>query len=440
MDARTQPLLAEVHALYARPAGFSDRRRQMTHTASTDVADGFAPPRVAAPARKVVVLLGADREAAAHARVLLDVLRELAREVVVVAPPGTDGFDGPDVGVVHLDCEPRWRNPLRSAAQAWKLARRIAAERPDTVHVVGLAPAALACLMLRAAPAQSTVVHLPDLAVLGSHALSWSRSWPWRRLALRLLASRLARPDAFLLVGSEDDLGELRALGIDPGPRFAIVGGPGVDPEVFPVLPPTQGAMPVAAFVGPVTEAGGIRDLLAAFERLWARGLRLQLEIYGAPGIAGAADSPGGLSADWARWGLHPGVRCAAAWPADTREVWRRAEICVWPAQARHGLPRALLEAAACGRALLVTDAATGRSFVRDGVEGLVVPERNDQALGEALEHLARDAALRQRLGAAARLRVVQSFTEAHVKEALRGVYLSLPAPARRLRHQPSSN
>jgi glycosyltransferase involved in cell wall biosynthesis len=263
------------------------------------------------------------------------------------------------------------------------------------------------------------------MAAFGSHTISWS--WPWRRLALRLLALRLARPDAFLLVGSEDDLSELQALSIDPGPRFAIVGGPGVDPEVFPVLPPAHGAMPVAAFVGPVTEAGGIRDLLVAFERLWARGLRLQLEVYGRPDASGG---PGSLSADWARWGQHPGVRCATAWPADSREVWRRAEICVWPEHARKGLPRAVLEAAACGRALIVTDAAAGCSFVREGVEGLIVPARDDQALGAALERLARDAALRQRLGAAARLRVVQSFTEAHVKAALRGVYLSLRAPA----------
>jgi glycosyltransferase involved in cell wall biosynthesis len=119
-------------------------------------------------------------------------------------------------------------------------------------------------------------------------------------------------------------------------------------------------------------------------------------------------------------------VRCFG-WPEDSREIWRRAEICVWPAYARQGLPRALLEAAACGRALIVTDAAGGRGFVRDGVEGLIVPAQDATALGAALEQLARDAGLRQRMGAAARLRVLQGFTEAHIKEVLRGAYLSLP-------------
>ena len=108
------------------------------------------------------------------------------------------------------------------------------------------------------------------------------------------------------------------------------------------------------------------------------------------------------------------------------REVWRRAEICVWPAQVRQGLPRVLLEAAACGRALVVTDASGVGSFVRDGIEGLVVPARDASALGMALERLARDPGLRLRMGAAARFRVLQSFTEAHVKEVLRAAYLSL--------------
>jgi glycosyltransferase involved in cell wall biosynthesis len=104
----------------------------------------------------------------------------------------------------------------------------------------------------------------------------------------------------------------------------------------------------------------------------------------------------------------------------------------VWPAESRQALPRAVLEAAACGRALVVSDLPGGCSFVRDGVEGLIVPARDTSALAAALERLARDSSLRLRLGTAARLRLLQGYTEAHVKEALRGVYLSLLGTPRR--------
>ena len=71
-------------------------------------------------------------------------------------------------------------------------------------------------------------------------------------------------------------------------------------------------------------------------------------------------------------------------------------------------------------------------NFVRDGIEGLVFPSGAAAALATALERLARDASLRRRMGAAARLRVLQGYTEAHVKEALRGAYLSLLGTGRR--------
>jgi glycosyltransferase involved in cell wall biosynthesis len=232
----------------------------------------------------------------------------------------------------------------------------------------------------------------------------------------------------FLLVEGAADLADLKADGIAPGPRFALLGGSGIDPDTYPLMPPSQSEMPVAAYIGPVTEAGGLRTLFKAFERVWARGVRLQLDLIGEPGPEEAGDIS---SQEWTRWSRHPGVLCSRP-PADVREVWRRAEICVRPAENRHGLPRALVEAAACGRALLVTDVPGGSGFVRHGVEGLVVPAGDAAALAEALERLARDTNMRHRMGAAARLRVLQGHTEAHVRETLRAAYLSLLGARRR--------
>jgi glycosyltransferase involved in cell wall biosynthesis len=406
----------------------------MTYTASSDAGDASASADTLIG--KALVLSGADRESTAHCRVLLDVLRRgLAREVVLAIgrSAGANGLDAsldaPDVGVVEIDGGAPWHNPFSKSADVWKVARMIEAERPDVLHVVGLRPAALASLALQLVPAPGVLVHLPDPGEL--EAQPGGMAWPYRKVAVRLLASLVRKAGSFLLVGCDDDLAGLRALGIDPGPRFAVVGGPGVDPDVYPVLPPAPGEMPVAACVGAVGDASGARTLMQAYERLWARGLRLQLELHGGPD-AGSGASPE-WAAEWARWSLHPGVRCSPEWPDDTREVWRRAEICVWPAPMRRGLPRVLLEAAACGRALIIVDAAgAARTFVRHDVEGLIVPAGDAVALGEALEHLARDAALRHRLGTAARLRVLQGFTEAHVQETLWGAYRSVAGTVRR--------
>jgi glycosyltransferase involved in cell wall biosynthesis len=398
-------------------------------TAGTDRVELLAPGRTAGLARKAVLLLGAGGCEPARSRVLVRALGEVVHEVVIVTGSRAhlEGLEPFRVSVVDFDCGAGWRNPMREAMQAWTLARILEAEGADIVHVVGLEPVVLACMAFPLVRVERAVLHLPDLGALASASGGLGRTW--RAWTLRLLAARLKRPGSFVLVESESDLADLGTEGVTAGPRFAVLGGCGIDPDVYPVMPPAHAEMPVAAFVGPVGEANGTPTLFRAFERIWARGVRLQLELLGARPAQGA----GPISAEeWTRWSRHPGVRCSGA-PADVREVWRRAEICVWPAESRQGLPRTVLEAAACGRALLVTDLPGGSSgFVRDGVEGLVVRARDTSALAAALERLARDSSLRLRLGAAARLRLLQGYTEAHVGATLRGAYLSLLGPAPR--------
>jgi glycosyltransferase involved in cell wall biosynthesis len=373
-------------------------------------------------ARKVVLLSGEDAFLLSHARVLLAVLGEVSREVVAIAhSTGRLGeLEALGARVIDFDCRARWRNPVADLRSAWSLARILEAEAADAVHCVGVGPSLLACLALQLLAVGPVVVHLPHIDPLVSARGAWG--WLYRRVAPKLIASTVRRPTAFLLVECPDDLAVLRAQGVDPGARFAVLGGCGIDPDMYPVLPPAQEEMPVAAFVGEMAASNGVEVLMRAFDRVWARGVRLRLELVGESATGG----PNAVSTDQLTlWGLRPGVHLLGP-EADVREVWRRSEICVLPALGRQGTPRTLLEAAACGRALIVTEGAGGGSFVRDGVEGLVVPCGDASALAEALERLARDGELRQRLGEAARLRVLQGYTEAHVKQALLASYASL--------------
>ena len=86
-------------------------------------------------------------------------------------------------------------------------------------------------------------------------------------------------------------------------------------------------------------------------------------------------------------------------------------------------MPRAMLEAAASGRPLIVSDVPGCRHFVRQGVEGLVVPPGDVEALANALAHLAKDQALRRRLGLAARGRFLAGFTTDAVRRAIHEAY-----------------
>lgn len=405
----------------------------MNTTGSDEAAAAWAarPDLFAALTGKVVLVVDTDSIALGHCRTILRVLGEVAREVVVVTSSTgrMDELEALGPRVIDFDCANFGTALTQESITAWRLARILEDEDTDAVHFLGLKTASLGSMALKLIKPRHAVLHLSDLGAL--EAASGSFGWLHRNLALKVIGSLAAKPSTFLLTESEQDLALLRDGGVDPGPRFALVGGTGIDIDHYPVLPPPQNAMPVAAFIGPLTRAGGIADLMRAFDRAWAKGLRLRLELHGEP-------EPGEVNgipyAAFAQWMQHPGVRMQA--PAgDIRELWRRTDFFVSAAPIRHGLPRPLLEAAACGRPIIATDLAGGGGFVRDEVEGLVVPASDPAALAEALERLARDAGLRARMGAAARLRVLQGYTDAHVSETLRNVYRSLlgGAPGRAL-------
>ena len=112
----------------------------------------------------------------------------------------------------------------------------------------------------------------------------------------------------------------------------------------------------------------------------------------------------------------------------DVAALWQQAHIAVLPSY-REGLPKALLEAAASGRPMVAADVPGCREIVIDNETGLLVPPRDGIALADALGRLAGDPALRQRLGSAARQRVLDHFSQDRIASETLALYRSL-APA----------
>ena len=79
-------------------------------------------------------------------------------------------------------------------------------------------------------------------------------------------------------------------------------------------------------------------------------------------------------------------------------DVLAQAHIVCLPSL-REGVPKVLIEAAACGRAIVTTDAPGCREIVRNGENGLLVPVRDSRALAEALRLLIENPPLRAGMG-----------------------------------------
>jgi glycosyltransferase involved in cell wall biosynthesis len=110
----------------------------------------------------------------------------------------------------------------------------------------------------------------------------------------------------------------------------------------------------------------------------------------------------------------------------DVAAILGITDVFVLPSYYREGVPRALLEAAASGKALITTDLPGCRDVVRHDSTGLIVPPRNPKRLAEAIASLAIDPGRRVRLGLAARQFAVTRFDLHKVAAAMRQLYLDL--------------
>src|SRR6266576_6556424 len=102
-------------------------------------------------------------------------------------------------------------------------------------------------------------------------------------------------------------------------------------------------------------------------------------------------------------------------------ETYRnQGTVYVFPSQ-WEGSAKVVYEAAACGLPALTTREAG--DVVRDGVEGLIVRPGDVDAIAGALQHLYQNPEIVERMGAAARARVVENFTWDHFRTRLLGAY-----------------
>lgn len=177
-----------------------------------------------------------------------------------------------------------------------------------------------------------------------------------------------------------------------------------------PVRDGRAGPMDVL-FLGQLSEAKGLHDLVEAVARLRADGhgveltlagpwatpdeRRRTLEMLGSRGLSDSTRLPGVVRGE------------------EKRRLLRDHDVFVLPTRYRfEGQPLAILEAMAAGLPVVSTPRGAIPDMVVDGVTGRLVPEGEPSELAAALGELARDPALRRAMGEAGRRRWGELFTE----------------------------
>ncbi|HEU6442157.1 MAG TPA: glycosyltransferase family 4 protein [Microvirga sp.] len=371
---------------------------------------------------KLVFVVTEDWFFASHCLPMARAARELGLEVAVVTRVRAhrETIEATGARVIPLQVERRSINPMTAGYAAGQLAAILKDEKADMIHCIALRSILVGGFAATLAGVGRRVYALTGLGFLGART---DRVGRLSRRAVRLLVRGIETPKTRYLFENTDDP---RLLGLDPaGPKVTIVGGAGIDPEALVPSPlPAQPPLKVA-LVARMLWSKGVDLAVEAVRAARAEGAEIELSLYGAPDPSNPRAVP---EETLKAWGAEPGV----SWHGPTRDVaavWRDHHVACLPSRGGEGLPRTLLEAAACGRAIVTTDVPGCRTLVRDGVEGLIVPPDDFSALAEALLSLARDPERLARMGAAARIRVLDGFTEQDVMDRVKRLYASMLSP-----------
>jgi glycosyltransferase involved in cell wall biosynthesis len=248
----------------------------------------------------------------------------------------------------------------------------------------------------------------------------------WRTRLLRtilkwLLPPLLNQPGDVVLVQNPDDRAALADLGIKQE-RIVLIPGSGVDTDALQPLPEPDGPI-TYGFAGRLLTDKGIRALVAAHDIVRGQGLQTNLLIAGNPDPA----NPASVSLQEVNeWTQRPGI----TWLGHVKDIsslWKRCHFAILPSH-REGLPGSLMEAAACGRAMIATDAPGCREIVIDDQTGLLVPIEDPQALARAITKLAAAPELRTRYGKAARELVVTKLSTRIIGDQVVQLYNDMTA------------
>ena len=353
-------------------------------------------------------------------------LREAGHELLLLSPPGEYGARLRALGLrwEPVPMDRRSLNPLREAAvlaHLWRLFRR---ERPDLVHGFTIKCAVYGSLAARAAGVPARVNAVTGMGYVFTSTDAKARAL--RPLVRLLMRAALDGRDARLILQNPDDVAVFeQARLVAPG-QIRLIPGSGVDCVRFaPGESVGRGHAPDAdtppfrvLLAARLLWDKGLAEFVDAARRLHGEGRAIDFLLAGDPDPGNPAAVPEATVHDWVAEGLLHWLGHVDDMPA----LFASVDVVVLPSY-REGLPKGLIEAGACALPLVTTDVPGCREVVTDGVDGLLVPVRDADALATAIARLHDDPALASRLGAAARARALAEFDEQIVIARTLAVY-----------------
>jgi glycosyltransferase involved in cell wall biosynthesis len=292
--------------------------------------------------------------------------------------------------------------PLSELRLIWQLFKLFTGLQPDLVHLVTIKPylyGGIAAKMANVPAVVSAVSGLGFVLMATGFKAKFLKA-----VLYPLYKFSFSHKNQIIIFQNNDDANFLVDWKVIRASKARLIRGSGVDLSAYQYSAEPKEKI-VITFVARLLTGKGIREFINASRIIHSNGKEVDFWV------AGDLDegNPESITkAEVASWKDLSNVKFFG-FQSNVAELYSKSNIACLPSY-REGLPKSLVEAAACGRAVITTDVPGCRDAIESNKTGLLVPVNNAVALADAIEYLLENPDVRERMGVAGRALAEKEF------------------------------
>jgi len=370
--------------------------------------------------KKLLFVTNVDWFFISHRLILAKEAKKNGFEVFVACQDTGRSSEITKIGVkfINLPLSRSGTNPIKELGTIFNFYKLYKKLKPDIVHHIALKPIIYGSLTSRLLRIKGVVNAVSGLG----YNFTADRKGLVQKMMLRLLRIGFNRGNISVIFQNEDDKKVFQALKIISSINNIVkIKGSGVDLIKYPFTKLPSFEVIKILFPTRMLWDKGVKEMRIASAILREKYEdRIQIFLCGMTDDGNKAGVPTSYLEDWqdgkyVKW---------IGYQKDMVKVYQDSHIVVLPSY-REGIPKALIEASAIGRAIVTTDAIGCKECVDEGVNGLKVPIYSTKELAIAIEKLILNHKIIDEMGRKSRLKAEREFNVVDVVDKHLQIYFS---------------
>lgn len=276
--------------------------------------------------------------------------------------------------------------------------------KPDIIHLLTIKPILYGCIAACLAGVKQVIAAPTGLGYVFS--AKGIRTFVLRNFILAFYFMALRLSGARVIFQNPDDGDLFIRYRLIASKRCTVILGSGVDPDHYTYLIEPAG-IPTIILAARLRWDKGVAEFIDAAKAAQAADIKARFVLVGKIDTA----DPKAITEQQIFAWIEQGICEWWGYQTDMRSVFAKSHIVCLPSKYREGVPKVLIEAAACGKPIVTTDMPGCREIVKDHVNGLLIAPGDSTALWLAIKSLLDNSELRKSMGLQGRQRVIEEFS-----------------------------